>query len=80
MGDFKPTLKTGLSFADAEHAKVAARRAGTATLRMIGIRRTKRKEGQRRDGGRKWERGEERNVRLKGQTAIKYKICLFTVF
>lgn len=50
MGDFKPTLKTGLSFADAEHAKVAARRAGTATLRMIGIRRTERKEEGPEDG------------------------------
>jgi len=53
VGDFKPTLKTGLSSAEAEHAKVAARRAGTATLRMIGTRRTKRKEDRRRGGGRK---------------------------
>jgi hypothetical protein len=40
------TLKTGLSFADAEHAKVAARRAGSATLRMFRIRRTKDEKGR----------------------------------
>lgn len=34
-------MKTGLSFAEAVYAKVAARRAGSATLRMVEIRRTK---------------------------------------
>jgi hypothetical protein len=48
-----PTLKTGWSSAgDIEYAKVAARRAGSATLRMIDIRRTKRlKSGGSREKG-----------------------------
>jgi hypothetical protein len=40
------TLKTGLSFAEAVETRAAARKAGSATLRIL--RRTKTKEGKMR--------------------------------
>lgn len=53
------TLKTGLSFAEAVETIAAARKAGSATLRMF----TKdQDEGEKRDGVRESEKSDDENT------------------